>query len=294
MSKPTYLKTHIFLDSGNPAETLQAKKLLGFLDGQTTNPSLVAKNPHIIELKNSGNLNKDTIWEEYKIVAEEIHSVLPNGAISVEVYADNETSFETMVEQGRKLAEWFPGIFVKLPITLNGLRTAQTLTQEGINVNMTLCFSQDQAAAVHMATLGANGSTELTTKRGQVFVSPFIGRLDDININGLDLIKNILKMYTEWGSHVMVLCASVRTLDHLFYCFQNDIDIITAPLSILESWSVYGIENNPHDYQITLSTKNIIEYKELPKQSFDLYDIHHELTDKGIEKFASDWKNLFN
>jgi transaldolase len=286
MSKPSYLKTQIFLDSGNPAETKQVSELLGFLDGQTTNPSLVAKNPHIMELKNAGSLTESTIWQEYKKVAEEIRTILPNGAISVEVYADNDTPFETMLEQGRKLAQWFEGVFVKLPITSNGLRTAQILVSEGINVNMTLCFSQDQAAAVHMATLGA--------KRGQVFVSPFIGRLDDIGINGLDLIKHISHMYKQWGSHVMVLGASVRNLEHLFYCFQNNTDIITAPLSVLKTWSEYGIDKNPHDYQIAVSTKNPITYKELIEQDWTLYNIHHELTDKGIEKFSSDWKNLFS
>ena len=186
MNRPEYLKTQIFLDSGNPEETKKIKEMLGFLDGQTTNPSLVAKNPHIQELKAKGELTDATIWEKYKEVADEIHAVIPLGAISVEVYADDTTSEEAMLEQGRSLSKWFPGIFVKLPCTKIGLSVAKVFVAEGININITLCFSQEQAAAVHMATLGA--------KHGQVYVSPFIGRLDDIDIEGSDLIKNILKM----------------------------------------------------------------------------------------------------
>lgn len=286
MTRPEYLKTQIFLDSGNPTETKQMVELLGYLDGQTTNPSLVAKNPHISEMKDKGLLQGESIWQEYRTVAEQIHEILPNGSISVEVYADATTSYEDMLEQGRKLATWFPGIFVKLPTTQIGLSVAHVLVAENINVNMTLCFSQDQAAAVHMATRGA--------KRGQVYVSPFIGRLDDIGLEGRDIIGNILRMYRQWDSHVMVLGASIRSLDHLFYCFQNETDIITAPLSILQSWAVYGLEKDPKDYELLVSDKTRIAYKDLHEQDWTLYDIHHDLTEKGIEKFSMDWKSLFN
>lgn len=286
MSKPEYLKTQIFLDSGNPAETKQVVELLGFLDGQTTNPSLVAKNPHIMEMKDQGLLQEESIWQEYRTVAEQIHEILPNGSISVEVYADATTSYEEMLEKGRNLATWFPGIFVKLPTTKIGLSVAHILVAENINVNMTLCFSQDQAAAIHMATLGA--------KHGQVYVSPFIGRLDDIGLEGRDIIGNILRMYRQWDSHVMVLGASIRSLDHLFYCFQNETNIITAPLSILEAWTIYGLEKDPKDYELLASDKTRIAYKDLPQQDWTLYDIHHDLTEKGIEKFSMDWKSLFN
>lgn len=286
MTRPEYLKTQIFLDSGNPTETKQAVELLGYLDGQTTNPSLVAKNPHISEMKDKGLLQGESIWQEYRTVAEQIHEILPNGSISVEVYADVTTSYEDMLEQGRKLATWFPGIFVKLPTTQIGLSVAHVLVAENINVNMTLCFSQDQAAAVHMATRGA--------KRGQVYISPFIGRLDDIGLEGRNIIGNILRMYRQWGSHVMVLGASIRSLDHLFYCFQNETDIITAPLSILQSWAVYGLEKDPKDYELLTSDKTHIAYKDLHEQDWTLYDIHHDLTEKGIEKFSTDWKNLFS
>ena len=285
MHKPDTLNTMVFLDSGNPAETTHAVASLGFLDGQTTNPSLVAKNPHIQELKKSGSLTHESIWSEYQKVAQAIYEILPSGHISVEVYVDTETIYDDALAQARILATWLPGVFVKLPVTTIGLRVAEILVAEGINVNMTLCFSQEQAAAVHMATRGA--------KRGQVYVSPFIGRLDDIGMNGLDLIKNILEMYRAWDSHVMVLGASIRSLDHLFGCLQQNIDIITIPVSIVDAWVVYGIDKNPTEYVITENDKEPIPYVALEEKEWTNYNIQHDLTDKGIEKFSTDWKNLF-
>ncbi len=274
-------QTKLFLDSGNPKETEEALSILGFLDGQTTNPSLVAKNPHILELMEKKELNDILIWEKYKEVANEIQKVIPTGAISVEVFADNTTSYETMLAKGRELASWFPGIYVKLPITEIGLRTANTLAAEGTNINMTLCFTQEQAAAVHAATKGA--------KHGQVFVSPFIGRLDDIGLEGFDVVQNIKKMYQEWGSHVLVLGASVRNLAHVKKCRDGNINIITAPLSVYKEWAA-----DPELAAVVMpEEKSPIEYKELPEKEWTSYDIHHDLTDKGIEKFAYDWKKLF-
>lgn len=277
--------TKIFLDSGNPAETKEAKELLGFLDGQTTNPSLVAKNPHIQELKDSGVLNQEIIWSEYKKVALAIHEILPEGSVSAEVFADEHTSHEEMIEKGHELANWFPGIYVKLPITHEGLIAARTLVSEGINVNMTLCFSQEQAAAVHEATIGA--------RQGQVYVSPFIGRLDDVGIHGMDLIRNILMMYRSWDSHVLVLGASIRGLEHLFECLNAGIDIVTIPLAVVKLWAAYGIGKNPQDYPLEISDREPLKCIDMPKQDWVLYNIRHELTDKGLAKFASDWNELF-
>ncbi len=286
MSKPAHLSTKIFLDSGDPEETKKALTLLGFLDGETTNPSLVMKNPHIQELKKAGELNVATIWKDYNEVAEEIRRVIPEGSISVEVYADNETSADTMLVQARKLASWFEGIFVKVPATNIGLEVAEKLVAEGINVNVTLCFSQEQAAAVHMATVGA--------KPGKVYVSPFIGRLDDTGQHGLDLIKNIVKLYEAWGSHVSVLAASVRNLDHLFGSFESKADIATVPLTVLQQWKGFGLDRDPKEYVSVASTLIPIEFKDLEQKEWNQYDLKHELTDKGIEKFAADWKSLLS
>jgi transaldolase len=278
-------KTKIFLDSGNPAETKEVKEILGFLDGQTTNPSLVAKNPHIQELKSKGVLNDQVIWDEYKKVALAIHQVIPTGSISAEVFADQDTTHEEMVAKGLELNTWFPGIFVKLPITHEGLIAARQLVAEDVNVNMTLCFSQEQAAAVHEATIAA--------RPGQVYISPFIGRLDDIGYHGIDLVKNIIMMYQSWESHVMVLGASIRGLEHLFECFNAGADIVTIPLSVAKLWSAYGVEKNPQEYILEISEKKSISYIDMPKQDWVLYNIKHELTEKGIEKFVEDWRSLF-
>lgn len=285
MNKPEYLKTLVFLDGGDPEETQLIKNELGFLDGQTTNPSLVAKNPKILELKESGQLTDVTIWDEYKKIALAIHSVLPEGFISVEVFADEATTYDEMLAKAHELAQWFPGVFVKLPITTVGLKVAHTLVGEGICVNLTLCFSQEQAAAVHSATQGA--------RRGQVFVSPFIGRLDDIGKNGIDLLKNITRMYESWNSHVMVLGASIRNQDHLAACLRIPVDIITVPGSALRDWKTATLHENPAQYQAPVSHLEPIPFHDIQEQDWQLYDLAHELTKKGLEKFAADWTNLF-
>jgi transaldolase len=246
---------------------------------------LVAKNPTILSLRDEGVLNEEVIWEKYQMVANQIREVVPHGAISVEVYADMETDYETMLTKGRELASWFPGIYVKLPITHNGLKVASTLVAEGVSVNMTLCFSQEQAAAVHAATIGA--------KYGQVFVSPFVGRLDDIGIHGLDLIKNIVFMYQAWDSHVKVLGASIRNLDHLFGCINLGAHIVTLPKSVIELWIAHGLGNNPATYVSEISERQPVAYREIDLKDWVLYDIDHALTRKGIDKFATDWKGLF-
>ena len=181
--RPANLKTKIFLDSGDPAETRAAFLALGFLDGQTTNPSLVAKNPETAGKK----FSKDELISFYRKVVEEISSLIPKGSVSVEVYADALTSAEEMLKQARIFNKWISNAHVKFPTTTEGLKAAEIAVREGIKVNMTLVFSQQQAAAVYMATKGA--------KKGDVFISPFAGRLDDIGENGMDVISNIVKMY---------------------------------------------------------------------------------------------------
>lgn len=281
-----HMYTKIFLDSGDPHDTQSTLSSLGFLDGQTTNPSLVAKNPHLLELRAAGNLTHETLWDAYKKIVQEIHTLLPHGAISAEVYADQHTSYEDMLQQARELATWFPGIYVKLPITSVGLRTAETLVGEGTRVNMTLCFSQQQAAAVHAATRGA--------VPGQVFVSPFIGRLDDQGIHGIDLIKNILMMYQRMNSHVQVLAASIRTMDHLLGCLRLGVDCMTAPKNMLMEWSTFGVTKDPAQYPFALSELTPLVYEDVLEKDWVLYQIEHPLTDKGLQKFADDWNNLLN
>ena len=201
--KPDKLKTRIFLDGGDPVETREIRQLLGFIDGQTTNPTLVSKNPVALARIGAGEkFTERELLEFYHVVVNSIGGLIPDGSISIEVFADAGTSSESMLRQAHEMFTWIPNAHIKFPTSREGLMAAQKAVQEGLRVNMTLCFSQEQAAAVYAATRGA--------KKGQVFVSPFIGRLDDIGENGMDLISNILAVYKQGDGHVEVLTASVR------------------------------------------------------------------------------------
>ena len=150
----------------------------------------MAKNPATAGKK----FTKEEIFSFYRSIVEQISDLIPNGSVSVEVYADRDTSAEEMLKQGKELFSWIPNAHIKYPITKEGLEAAQKSVAEGMRVNMTLCFTQEQAAAVYGATKGA--------KKGDVFVSPFVGRLDDIGENGMDLVKNILESYRLGNGHV--------------------------------------------------------------------------------------------
>lgn len=277
--KPRNLHTKIFLDSGIPAETQEMLELLTFLDGQTTNPSLMAKNP-ILQGK---KFSESELYSTYKEIASEISQLIPQGSVSLEVYADKDTSYEQMLEEGRKLNQWIPNAHIKLPITEVGLKVARTLVDEGINVNMTLCFSQEQAAAVYQATIGA--------KRGQVYVSPFIGRLEDIGLSGMSLVFNIEQMYREEGDgHVMVLAASIRSLEHVMLCFSRKIDIITSGPGVYKTWAEQGCVVPDETYQ-HITERESIAYKVGILNQVEL-DISHDLTNVGLQRFADDWNNL--
>ena len=161
--RPKDLNSKIFLDGGDPHETKQIMDLLGFLDGQTSNPTLISKNPVARKkLEKGGKFSEDEIINFYHFVVREIAGLLPQGSVSVEVYADPATSSEQMLVQGMKMFGWIPNAHIKFPSTEEGLKAAEQAVKDGLRVNMTLCFSQAQAAAVYAATRGA--------KRGSVFV----------------------------------------------------------------------------------------------------------------------------
>src|SRR5690348_16361275 len=165
MTRP---KTKILVDGGDPQETQRVKELLGFVDGQTTNPSLIAKNPHIKELMASGHkLSSREEMEEYKKIVRTICPWVGDAGVSIEVFADQNTTAQQMFEQGREMFSWIPNAYIKYPCTAEGLRAAQMSVRQDIRVNITLCFSQQQAAAVYAATKGA---------KEPVYVSPFVGR----------------------------------------------------------------------------------------------------------------------
>jgi transaldolase len=284
--RPAGLRTRIFLDGGDPDETKQAIDLLGFLDGQTTNPTLISKNPEVRKhLDRGGRFNEKEILAFYLDVVKKISTVIPRGSVSVEVYADLTTRADQMIAQGKEMFGWIPNAHIKFPTTNEGLKAAEQALKERLRVNMTLCFSQEQAAAVYAATRGA--------KKGEVFVSPFIGRLDDRGQNGMDLIANILKMYRKGDGHVEVLTASVRKLDHLLFAIKLGSDIITAPLTILKEWGEKGLPMPENAYLYDRGKLTAIPYQDIDLlKKWQEYDISHDLTVKGIGLFSADWNAL--
>jgi transaldolase len=179
---------------------------LGLVDGVTTNPSLVKKS------------GRDIIE-----VTKEICSFI-SGPVSAEVLA---TEADVMITEGRKLAEIAPNIAVKLPLTLDGLKACKVLSGEGKMVNVTLCFSANQAL--------------LAAKAGATFISPFVGRLDDINLDGMELISDIRTIYDNYGFETQILAASVRTVNHAKDAALIGADVITAPPSVIKSMAMHPL-----------------------------------------------------
>ena len=282
--RPNSLRTKVFLDGGDPEETKELIKVLGFLDGQTTNPSLVAKNPGIQKrIADGQKFSEEEIMDAYKNMVSEISRIIPEGSVSIEVSADANSTTSDLLDQAKKMNTWIPNAHIKFPTTAAGLEAASECIKLGISVNMTLVFSQEQAAAVYAATRGAS--------KGQVFVSPFVGRLDDRGENGMDLIKNIIEMYKAGDGHVEVLTASVRNIDHYKAALALGSDIITGPFKLIKEWKEAGMEVPAEDTYAPDLKK--IEYEQLDlSKNWQNFDISHELTDKGIEKFASDWNAL--
>jgi transaldolase len=284
--RPSTLNTKLFLDSGSADDTKTALETIGFLDGQTTNPSLIAKSPGAQARLSAGKkFTSAEVKEFYKQTVIDIRSIMPEGSISIEVYADADTKAEKMIAQGIEMNTWIPGAHIKLPTTAEGLRAARHFVDAGVNVNMTLVFSQEQAAAVYSATTGA--------KNGQVFLSPFIGRLDDNGQDGMSLIGNILKMYHMQGDgHVEVLVASVRSMDHFMASLALGADIITSPQKFLVEWAEGG-KKIPETFSYMRE-----DLAHIPFESLDLsataesFNIQHDLTDTGLAKFAEDWNAL--
>lgn len=291
--RPANLKTKIFLDSGDPNETREIINLLGFLDGQTTNPSLISKNPKIVERMMKGEkFTEEEILEFYKVIVQEVSLLIPYCSISVEVPSDKNSSADEMLKMGREMFSWITNAHIKFPTNKEGLIAAEQATKEGIRVNMTLCFSQEQAAAVYAATRSNSQKNSLSGFKN-VFVSPFIGRLDDIGENGMDLIKNVIQMYKDSDHHVAVLTASVRKLSHLLYALALGSDIITAPFNVLKEWAEKGIQVPYNDFIYDTGNSKSIPYQNLDlNQDWRAFNINHELTDAGIEKFSSDWNTL--
>ena len=206
-----------FVDTADVAAIAELNDL-GMVDGVTTNPSLILKS------------GRDIIE-----VTREICGIV-TGPVSAEVVA---MTAPEMIAEGRKLAAIAPNIAIKVPLTWDGLKACKVFTDEGFMVNVTLCFSTNQAL--------------LAAKAGATFISPFIGRLDDINLDGLELISDIRQVYDNYGFETQILAASIRTANHVTQCALIGADVITAPPAVIK-----GLAS-------------------------------HVLTDKGLDQFNADW-----
>ena len=282
-------KTKILVDGGDPDETRRIKDLLGFVDGQTTNPTLIAKNPDVQRRLASGHkLSPQEEKEEYKRIVQAISPLVGDAGVSIEVYAELDTKADDMLVQGEEMFTWIPNAYVKYPCTREGLRAAAVSVRKGIRVNMTLCFSQDQAAAVYAATHGA---------KDPVYVSPFVGRLDDHGEDGMELVANIKKMFARGDGHVHLLAASIRNINHLLCAFALDTELVTVPAKVLEEWAKEGFPMPDENFTYKAVDKDgkplrPVPYKRLElNQTWQSFDLAHELTTKGIEKFAADYRS---
>jgi transaldolase len=197
-----------FIDTANLADIKEAQDL-GILDGVTTNPSLMAK---------EGITGQENIINHYKAICE-----LVDGDVSAEVIS---TDFEGMVKEGEALAALNPQIVVKIPMTKDGVKACKYFSSKGIRTNVTLVFSVGQAL--------------LAAKAGATYVSPFIGRLDDISTDGLNLIEEIRLVYDNYFYETEILAASVRNTMHIVNCAKIGADVMTGPLS-----SILGLLKHP-------------------------------------------------
>jgi transaldolase len=201
-----------FIDTANLAQIRDAHDM-GVLDGVTTNPSLMAK---------EGITGKDNILKHYVDICN-----ITDGDVSAEVIA---TTFNEMVAEGEELAALHERIVVKLPMIKDGVKAAKYFSERGIKTNVTLVFSAGQAL--------------LAAKAGATYVSPFIGRLDDVSTDGLQLIEDIRLIYDNYGYETKILAASVRHTMHIVNCAKLGADVITGPLSAIESLLKHPLTDN--------------------------------------------------
>ena len=198
-----------FIDTANLAQIKEAHDL-GILDGVTTNPSLMAK---------EGIKGQEAVFNHYKTICE----MVDGGDISAEVIS---TDFDKIVEEGKKLAAIHPNIVVKVPMIKDGVKAIKWFTDNGIRTNCTLVFSAGQAI--------------LAAKAGAAYVSPFIGRIDDSNWDGVELIAQIAQIYTIQGFKTEILAASIRSALHIVKCAEAGADVCTCPLE-----SILGLLKHP-------------------------------------------------
>lgn len=299
-------QTKFLLDSGDPDEYKTLNKIAEekgeAVWGSTTNPSLIAK-------KLAGKkITKDEAFRLQKEIVLEILSLVP-GAVSAEVYADKNTSSEEMIEQGIDIATWDRRVVVKLPTTIEGFKARSELRKRKIPVNNTLVFSQQQIFAICLHEKLSQAEFGPIENPWAPFISPFVGRLDDIGENGMDLVKNGIEIKKTVGENLWMLEASVRRPEHIALGIEDETEILTAPFQALSDWfRMSGEEReslNLQDYAKDLKRVPLWSIPENLRQinSLDDFfaatdsgtlDINHELTDKGIIRFADDWKKIIS
>ncbi len=297
--------TKFLLDSGDPDEYREiselAKESGQELWGSTTNPSLIAK-----KLAGQKVSQDDAFNRLQKEIVLEILDIVP-GAVSAEVYSNLDTKAEDMIAQGREISTWHERVVVKLPTTREGLKARTTLRKEGIAINNTLVFSQQQIFAILMhETLVMNQFNPKPTLL-PCFISPFVGRLDDRGENGMDVIEHGLslqKMYFD-ETTAWILESSVRNLTHVQLGLNLNVPLMTAPAKVYREYfsnqpSFAKASEGKQDNLVAipywqpsedlLHFENIDEFMEAILSG--KLDISHPLTTAGIEKFAEDWKTI--
>jgi len=290
--------TRFVLDSGDPDEYRELiplfEKYGKNLWGSTTNPTLIAK-------KIGKKLSQTEANELQKKLVLEILSLVP-GAVSAEVFADNTTSGKEMAEQGRGIAAWDSRVFVKLPTTIEGFKARTLLRKEKIPVNNTLVFSQEQIYAICLHEYLCLKEFGTSSKPYPMFISPFVGRLDDVGEDGMSLVENGMRIKSLFNSATWMLEASVRSSKHINKGIELESELITAPGKVYKEW----LENNQNQDampETKLLTKPKWEPDEIVNnistiETFmssieaNLLDIKHELTDKGLIRFAEDWNSI--
>lgn len=279
--------TAIYIDGGDPEETKKADAMLKAkglpaLDGQTTNPTLIAKN---LARKNGGKkISLEEAFAEYKRIATDI-AATTHGPTSIQVIGNPESlTAEQMISQARERLTWIPTAVIKYPCTTEGLKAVEVMCQEG-PVNITLVFSQEQAAAIYAATKYHNYDC---------YVSPFVGRLDDRGEKGMDVVANILEMYHKLGDgHVKVLTASTRNIGHLHYALWLKSDVMTIPFKLFTEWEAANFSTPPKEFFYDVPGLTEIPYRELTLENeWQKYDISHPLTTAGLAKFWEDWSSV--
>jgi len=301
------MKTRFILDSGDVLEYKEIKHLAhegnSQLWGSTTNPTLIAKSAS--HLLNGKKLSMEEAFELQRKIVSEILTVVP-GAVSAEVYADRDTKAEEMIRQGREIARWDARVVVKLPTTIEGFKARTILRQESIMTNNTLVFSQEQIFAIclHEEIIQRNFSPR---SKWPPFISPFVGRIDDQGFEGLDLIKQGIQLKKLFNYQLWLLEASVRSVDDITEGIGLHTELITAPAKVYREY--FSLTESQRSEIRHLSDEEIVnsipEWK--PPVEFlttntleDFYrliesgilNINHPLTDRGIDRFVADWKEI--